>query len=138
MKLLVLLVIGLVGCGGPSAAQRPASPAGGASAAGPAAPDRADIDQDDAMWKMVIEGVGRLKAGNPEEAITSYFDKVIASYQERYATDKRHIYCGHDQAETLLYMLDAANKHEEAIALRPTWAVAWYYKSSALTEMHRT
>jgi tetratricopeptide (TPR) repeat protein len=78
-----------------------------------------------------------VKAGHAQEAITGYFDKVIASYQKRYADDKRHIYCGHDQAETLLYMVQSANNREDAVALTPTWAEAWYHKSYALTELHR-
>lgn len=81
---------------------------------------------------MLRDGIG-----HAQEAITGYFDKVIVSYQKRYAADKRHIYCGHDPAETLLYMVQSANHGEEAVALAPTWADAWYHKAYALTELHR-
>lgn len=92
---------------------------------------------DDEEPKMVLDGIELVKAGHAQEAITGYFDKVIASYQKRYAADKRHIYCGHDQAETLLYLVQSANNGEDAISLAPTWADAWYHKSYALTELHR-
>jgi Flp pilus assembly protein TadD len=35
-------------------------------------------------------------------------------------------------------MVVASNRGEEALALGPTWADAWYVKSYALTELHRT
>jgi len=85
----------------------------------------------------VLDGIELVKAGHAQEAISGYFDKVIASYQKRYAADKRHIYCGHDQAETLLYLVQSANNGEDAVALTPMWADAWYHKSYALTELHR-
>jgi tetratricopeptide (TPR) repeat protein len=103
-----------------------------------ARPAEAPADPEaDEMTNLVVRGVEVVKAGRPQEGITDYFDKVIAHFQKQYAGDKRHIYCGHYQAETLLYLMQAANKGEEAIALKPAWAEAWFYKSYALTELHR-
>jgi hypothetical protein len=35
-------------------------------------------------------------------------------------------------------MMQSANKGEDAVAITPTWADAWFYKSYALTQLHRT
>jgi tetratricopeptide (TPR) repeat protein len=35
-------------------------------------------------------------------------------------------------------MTQSATKGEDAIAITPTWAEAWFHKSYALTELHRT
>jgi tetratricopeptide (TPR) repeat protein len=87
--------------------------------------------------KQLIEAIHLVGSGRPQEAITDYLDKVLAALQARYATEKRHIYCAHSPAESLKYMLDATNHHEDALSLDSTWADAWYVKSYALTELHR-
>jgi hypothetical protein len=112
----------------PATASRPADAVAKAPAA--KAPE-ADL------VKLIEEGITLVKAGRAEEAITGKFDQVIAWFEKQYAGDKHHIYCGHDQAEVLLYMTEAANKGEEALALTPTWADAWSSKSYALIELHR-
>jgi Flp pilus assembly protein TadD len=119
------------GHGAPGAAGSRATPSGPAS--GSAAKD-ADSEQ----ARRVGEAMQLVKSGHAEDAITNHLDQVIAGYEKQYAGDKRHIYCAHGQAETLHYMLDAANRGEEAVALGSTWADAWYVKSYALTELHRT
>jgi hypothetical protein len=114
------------------AAKAPAAKAPAAKA--PAAKD----PETDALVKLIDEGVALVKAGRAEEAITGKFDQVIARFEKQYAGEKRHIYCGRDQAEVLLYMTEAAEKGEDAIALPPMWADAWFFKSYALIELHRT
>ena len=112
------------------------SGAGAAEGRGDGTEDAEDAeDADDAALGA---GAQLVQSGQPEAAITDYFDKLIARFEKRYAGEKRHIYCAHSQAETLLYMVTAANKHEDAVALSSTWAEAWFLKSYALTELHRS
>jgi len=90
------------------------------------------------LVKLIEDGVTLMKSGRAEEAITGNFGLVIARLEKQYAGEKRHIYCGHEQAEVVLYLTEAASKGEEAIALAPMWADAWFFKSYALSELHRT
>jgi tetratricopeptide (TPR) repeat protein len=142
MRWLVLVVVGLAGCGAPPA-QRPmatAGPAAGPTGTSPSRDATGSTEasgEDDELASMMLEGQRLLKAGRTEEAITRYLDKVIASYEKRYAAEKRRIYCGHGDAEVLMYMLGSANKGEPALAVSPAWADAWYLKSYALTELQR-
>jgi tetratricopeptide (TPR) repeat protein len=115
---------------------RPASVTLAEAADAPAADLPANLTEEQ-LDKLNSEGQRVLTAGHPEAAITGYFDKVLASYQSQYATDKRHIYCAHSPAESLLYMTTAANHGEDAVALSPIWADAWFLKSYALTNLHR-
>jgi len=129
---------GNVATGTLAAPAAPAPKASGPAASGTdaiaSAPDRAANDE---QSKQVIEAIHLVGSGRPQEAITDYLDKVIAAFQARYASEKRHIYCAHSQAESLKYMLDATDHREEAISVDPTWAEAWFVKSYALTELHR-
>jgi len=121
----------------PGGTTEPAPVAPRPSPARPA--DKAPADPEaEELTKLLLQGTDLVKAGRPQVAITDYFDKVIARFQKQYAGDKRHIYCGHYQAETLLYMMQSASKGEDAVAIAPTWADAWFYKAYALTELHRT
>lgn len=109
----------------------------GNGAAGPGS-DRADQDADSEQARLVAEATQLVKSGHPADAITNHLDQVIAGYEKQYAGEQRHIYCAHGQAEALHYMMDASNRGEDAVALDSTWADAWYVKSYALTELHRT
>jgi tetratricopeptide (TPR) repeat protein len=117
----------------------PAPGAAGPSAApsGPAN-DSASKDADSEQARLVAEAMQLVQSGHPGDAIANQLDKVIAGFEKQYAGDKRHIYCAHGQAEALHYMMEAANRGEQAVALDGTWADAWYVKSFALTELHRT
>lgn len=89
------------------------------------------------MAKLTSEGVGLLKAGKPAEAIDASFDKVIAYYEKAHPAGKQRIYSAHFPAEVLAYMMESANKGEDAVAVAPHWADAWFLKSYALTELKR-
>jgi tetratricopeptide (TPR) repeat protein len=93
-------------------------------------------ETDEAVSKLALEGARLVRAGRAAEAIT-HLDKVIASYEQRYSTEKRHIYCAHYPAEAAAYMVESAGKGEEAIAISAIWAEAWFLKSYALTELRR-
>jgi tetratricopeptide (TPR) repeat protein len=117
----------------------------------PVAAARRDPEEEK-LVKLLEDGESALTAGRSQEAIADYFDKVIASYEQRYTGGKLRVYCAHDMAEVLLYMTEAAQQggtraappsgtqavHQaDAIALPPTWADAWFLKSYALTELHK-
>lgn len=94
-------------------------------------------ETDEALSKLTLEGVRLVHAGRAAEAITGYFDKVIASHEQRYSTEKRRIYCAHYPAEAAAYMMESANRGEAAITISASWADAWFFKSYALTELRR-
>jgi Tetratricopeptide repeat len=103
-------------------------------------PEAAAAARDEAesrMEKLTNEGVKLLKAGKPAEAIDTCFDKVIAYYEQEYPAGQKRIYSTHYPAEVLAYMMESANKGEDAVALSPYWADAWFLKSYALTELHQ-
>lgn len=78
-----------------------------------------------------------MKGGQPEAAIREVFDPVIADFEQKYAVDKRRIYCVRTSTEALLYMSVAASENQGAIALQPTWAYAWFMKAYAFNEPGR-
>lgn len=94
-------------------------------------------DEDKELSRMAQEGMRLVQAGNAQAAITEYIDKVIVSYERRYRTETRRIYCARSPAESLMYMLEATTEGKDAIAIAPTWADAWFLKSYALTELRR-
>jgi Flp pilus assembly protein TadD len=63
---------------------------------------------------------------------------VIAYYEQQYPAGQKRIYSAHYPAEVLAYMMESANKGEDAISVSPEWADAWFLKSYALTELHRS
>ncbi|HSK05361.1 MAG TPA: hypothetical protein VK932_29130 [Kofleriaceae bacterium] len=102
------------------------------------APAAAGDEAEARMAKLTSEGMSLLKAGKPAEAISTCFDKVIAYYEQQYPAGQRRIYSAHYPAEVLAYMMESANKGEDAISVSPEWADAWFLKSYALTELHRS
>jgi tetratricopeptide (TPR) repeat protein len=55
-------------------------------------------------------------------------DQAIAFYDKLYAPEKRRIYCGMNDVETLLYMTMAAKDKKDAIAVSPGWCEALFLK----------
>lgn len=103
-------------------------------------PEAAAAASDEAearMEKLTSEGVKLLKAEKPAEAIGTCFDKVIAYYEQQYPAGQKRIYSAHYPPEVLAYMMESTNKGEDAVAISPYWADAWFLKSYALTELHR-
>ena len=94
-------------------------------------------DSEPAWDASLAKGMELLQAKQPEAAIREAFDPVIAGFEEKYASEKRRIYCARTMAETLLYMAGAASNKQDAIALQPTWAYAWFMKAYAFNELGR-
>ncbi len=79
-----------------------------------------------------------IKSGRPADAVAGPIAQVIAHYENGPGKDrsKRH-YCARTPAESLLYLAEAAKDHLDAVVLSPTWANAYFFESSALTDLGR-
>lgn len=84
---------------------------------------------------LLKEGFKQLTAGNPKESIQNYFAPIIEAYNSYYGNSGKHVYCSRGPTETLFYMLKAAEKKEEAIAISQVWAQAFFYKGYANVEL---
>lgn len=94
-------------------------------------------DEDKQASQMLSDGTRLVQSGKPREAI-EYFDKIIASYDERYKDDKTQFFCARSLAETLMYLAQAASaKTGSAKVVAANWAYAYYLKAYALLELGR-
>ena len=84
---------------------------------------------------LLEDGFKKLTTGNPEESIENYFDPIIEAYSSYYGNNGKRVYCSRGPTETLFYMLMAAEKKEEAIAISQVWAQAFFYKGYANVEL---
>ena len=101
-----------------------------------AAPGNAFKNDAEAV-QALDEGIKIMKSGKPQEAIDGYFDKIIAYFENKYASEKRQIYCAHTPAETVFYLTGAAVEHKNAVMAPSAWADACFMKSYSLTELGR-
>ncbi len=95
-------------------------------------------DTETATQQAILDaGVKQLTSGQPAAAIADSFDKVIAFYEARIAGSTTRYYAARTQAETLLYLLEAANAKTGAVVVKSTFAYAYYLRAYALTELNR-
>jgi tetratricopeptide (TPR) repeat protein len=99
----------------------------------PPAVDAAEL----AQQKLLVEGINLAKMRKPQEAISGYFDKVLAYYESKYADPKMKYYAARSPTESLLYLAEAANNHEAARVVSFAWAEAYYMKAYALEDLGR-
>jgi len=104
-------------------------------AAGP--PKAASTDADVEQVKLVQDAALAIRSGMAEQAVDNALDKVIATFEQRYAHIGKQIYCARTLTETIYYMGDAANRKTDAVALAPVWCEAYRLKAYALFELHR-
>jgi tetratricopeptide (TPR) repeat protein len=97
----------------------------------PPAIDAGDL----AQQKLLVEGANLAKMHKPQEAISGYFDKVLAYYESKYADPKIKYYAARFPTESLLYLTEAANKNEAARVVSFAWAEAYYAKAYALEDL---
>lgn len=104
-----------------------------AHAQAPSPNQREDTEQ----AKILQDGANLLRARKAQEAITAYFDRVIAHYESKYREEDRQIYCTRNTAE----MLGVLAKHavetpqKGAIAISSLWCDAHYLKAYAHIEL---
>ncbi|MFZ6875826.1 tetratricopeptide repeat protein [Undibacterium sp. Di27W] len=90
-----------------------------------------------ASLQSLNEGAGLIKAGKAQEAIP-YFDKVIATYANKYRDSQQKIFCAHSPTEVLAYLLEAANQGKGgATVISSNWADAYYMKAFALVSQRQ-
>ncbi|PRC92429.1 Tetratricopeptide repeat [Solimicrobium silvestre] len=98
---------------------------------------QSDSAEDNLQLQLVNEGAKLVASGKSAEAISNYFDKVIATYEAKYGNSKIKIYSARSSTESLAYMLEAANNKVSAKVVSSVWSMAFFLKSYALIEIHR-
>ncbi len=102
-------------------------------------PDPAQgLSEDSAQEKLLAEGIGVLRAGNPGAAMHDYFDKIIAANEPRIAGAGKRVYAARTPAESLGYLMEAsAGEGRGAVVFGSQVAYAHFMKAYALVELHR-
>lgn len=97
------------------------------AAAGPSkAPEDVKVDQ----------AAELLHNGKVSDAL-ALLDAALAGFEQRYASEKRKIFCTHAPTETLFYLASAAKDRRDAVAIGPGWCDALFMKGYALVELGR-
>jgi tetratricopeptide (TPR) repeat protein len=94
-------------------------------------------EEDASQGKLLAEGIALVQARRFAEAIDGDFDKVIGFYENRFRDSTQTVYCARSPAESLFYLLQAANSKKAAVVLKPTWADAYYLRAYSLIELGR-
>ncbi|MCL2590853.1 MAG: tetratricopeptide repeat protein [Betaproteobacteria bacterium] len=92
------------------------------------------VGQDKINAQILNDGTNLLKAKKPKEAI-EYFEKIITNYEEKFRNDKTVIFSARSQAETLMYLTEAAVEKKDAMVVSTNWAYAYFMKAYALVEL---
>lgn len=88
--------------------------------------------------RLLAQGRALLAQHNASDAISRYFDVVIAHFESAYIGTSPRVYCARYAPEAMQYMLSATRTRQRAIVLPPTWADAYFMRSYALTELGRS
>jgi tetratricopeptide (TPR) repeat protein len=94
-------------------------------------------DEDAAYIGELLEGRRLVQAGNPDQAITKYFDEVISEFDAKYDRSETRIFCARSPEESFAYLVTAAADEQSAEVLSSTWADAHFLKGYALLELGR-
>ena len=116
-----------------------------AAAAPPVAAAPAAVLTPDQIAKLLEEGTGVLKQGNPELALKNYFEPVNQSFmrQTAKAGADDEIYASHSATETAAYAGKVAKENEGAktplhlVIVDGTWTDALVLKARAQVELKR-
>jgi tetratricopeptide (TPR) repeat protein len=96
--------------------------------------------------KDVHDGLEMITAGQPQAAIDGPLNRVVKRFETKYAHSPDKIYSARGTVQSLLYMMVAANgtdkatkpaDRQNAIALGPDWAMAYWARGYAYGEMGR-
>jgi len=96
-----------------------------------------ESDGDTAQMQRLQAARQLLGAGKSDKAVQTEIDPVIKYYEEKYSRESRKVYCARSSVETLAYLLEAASKNDEAVAIEPEWAMAYFMKAYALIDLGR-
>jgi len=87
-------------------------------------------EQENALFQQGFETLAR---GLPSQAITDYFDPLIAHYEASYEGKK--IYCARTQQESAFYLKKAAQENSNAEVIEQNWAQIYFLKAYAYVEL---
>ncbi|MGE5490300.1 MAG: tetratricopeptide repeat protein [Actinomycetota bacterium] len=91
--------------------------------------------QDTSGTQQINDGYRLLITRKPREAI-EIFERVAASYEERFKDDNARFFSARTQTESLVYLMEtAASKKGSAKVVSANWAYAYYLKAYALVEL---
>jgi tetratricopeptide (TPR) repeat protein len=128
LAMALTLTIGLF-CGGRSVPQ--------AADPSPAAETQASDKLDAEQYSRLLQGMERESRGNPQAAISEFFDPVIAFYESTYADKRQRYFSARSEAEALAYLLQATVDKTEARVVSRNWVEAHYLKGYALVDLQK-
>lgn len=94
------------------------------------------VDQSLSRNELLSKGFDLIER-NPSDAITHYFDKVIAMCDQQYQPSINKIYASRGMSEAIYYMALAAAFGVDAVAVDSTCADALYLKGAASIDLGR-
>lgn len=101
------------------------------------APDTKSADaQPTKEQALLLRGRQALEQGDPQRAITEFFDPVIQHYESSYKESGSKIYSAQNMRQTILYTA-LPNDHRNVEVLDSSWADAYLMKGYALIELHQ-
>lgn len=93
---------------------------------------------DEAQDRLLFKAAQMIKSGRASDALAGPIAQVIAHYENGPGKDHtQHHFCARSQLEAFVYMAEAAKEHENANVLPQVWARAYFFESSALTDLGR-
>jgi len=94
-------------------------------------------NEDKRLTQLLDDGSHLATSGKPNQAI-EYFEKVAASYEEKFRDEKtRLLFCARWSVESLRYLVEAANEKRDAKIVSSNWAYAYYLKAYSLQDLGR-
>jgi tetratricopeptide (TPR) repeat protein len=86
------------------------------------------------MQKLRTEARRLIGSKQPADAVVEC-DKIIAAFEAKFRSSKKHIFCARTSAETLSMLLKAAVDRKDAEVLSSTWADAYFLKGYAQVDL---
>ncbi|HEX4693706.1 MAG TPA: tetratricopeptide repeat protein [Sphingomonas sp.] len=81
-------------------------------------------------------GMAAIRAKDPGKAV-ELMRPVLADFEQRYAGEKRQIYCAVTPEQSAAYRADATKASREAVTIEPDWCRAQYVTAFALIDLER-
>ena len=88
-------------------------------------------------YTQLKDGQQALRQGNPQRAISEYFDPVIDHYEAMYKGSKARMYSAQSAGQMFIYAALPTDDKRPVEVLDTEWASAYLLKAYALTELGR-
>jgi tetratricopeptide (TPR) repeat protein len=91
------------------------------------------------LQALLADGVDKMRAGKPAEALAEHFEPVAREYESRYRSADKKVYSSRSTVETLFYLLQGAvaEPKQSATVYSANWGLAYFLKGYALIELKR-